>query len=327
MSSRHVFRRRGGFTLIELLVVIAIIAILVGLLLPAVQKVREAAARAQCQNNLHNMALAVHNLAGTYSGNLPPALGSWPAPIKGPCTGYAYGSVMFFLLPYMEQEPLYKQTFCKNVGTAGGGTYNPDPTNGTAITVPVKSYVCPSDPTATNGIGRGGVAIGSYVFNGQLFLYDGLLSSYANFPSALADGTSQTILFTETYAGNVPGWTGAQNYWWWDVAAYQTFTNIPPNTIFNPSCGSLTGRSGNTYTPLNKPALATCATANGAFALGSFSGTAVSQCTCSAVSPHTGGINVAMGDGSVRIVSDGISGNSWFAATTPASNDVLQTDW
>src|SRR5262249_53732055 len=163
-------------------------AILIGLLLPAVQKVREAAARAQCQNNLHNMTLAIHNLAGTYSGNLPPAIGSWPAPGKGQCTGYAYGSVMFFLLPYMEQEPLYKATLCKT-----GATYLPDPTNttGTAITTPVKPYVCPADPTVTNGLGPKG-AIGSYVFNGQVFVSDTLLGSYANFPAALADGTSQT---------------------------------------------------------------------------------------------------------------------------------------
>src|SRR2546429_2681951 len=100
----RIFTRRWwrGFTLIELLVVIAIIAVLIGLLLPAVQKVRQAAARAQSQNNLKQMGLGLQNLAGTFDTKLPPAYG--PFPLGGP-----QGSLFCFLLPYVEQGALFNQ--------------------------------------------------------------------------------------------------------------------------------------------------------------------------------------------------------------------------
>src|SRR5437762_13389934 len=95
--------KRRGFTLIELLVVIAIIAILIGLLVPAVQKVREAAARTQCSNNLHQMGIATHNLHDQV-GKLPPLWSWFPAPNANASAG----SVHFVLLSYIEQDNLYK---------------------------------------------------------------------------------------------------------------------------------------------------------------------------------------------------------------------------
>src|SRR5215471_12048767 len=106
------FRKWRGFTLIELLVVIAIIAILIGLLLPAVQKVREAAARTQSQNNLKQMTLASHSCADQNSQLLPPLVGWYPnnnPSINWNAFNQVYnGTVLFHLLPYLEMQNLYK---------------------------------------------------------------------------------------------------------------------------------------------------------------------------------------------------------------------------
>lgn len=150
MTARLRYRR--GFTLIELLVVIAIIAILIGLLLPAVQKVREAAARVSCQNNLKQIGLALHNYAGSY-GTLPAAYTKLTADDTDPNAMFAGRrvgpSLLANLLPFMEQSALYSQL---NASKSSFDTVNIPP-NGphagqnTAYGTVVKNYICPSDPT------------------------------------------------------------------------------------------------------------------------------------------------------------------------------------
>src|SRR5258708_3477514 len=101
-------RRWRGFTLIELLVVIAIIAILIALLVPAVQKVREAAARTQCQNNVKQMALGTINCSDTYRGLMPPGLGTYPS--RAVTRNNGQGGLLFHILPFVEQNALYQSS-------------------------------------------------------------------------------------------------------------------------------------------------------------------------------------------------------------------------
>jgi prepilin-type N-terminal cleavage/methylation domain-containing protein/prepilin-type processing-associated H-X9-DG protein len=311
-------RRWRGFTLIELLVVIAIIAILIGLLLPAVQKVREAAARAQCQNNLKQLGLAVQNCSDTNQGKMPPAIGAYPnfqsdqRILSNGNPSANFGGMLCYLLPYMEQQNLY------NACTSAAGTgFDPEQgvlpqKAGGVMQVAIKSYLCPSDPTANNGT-SGWAAVGSYAYNGMIFQADWV--GYSRYPASITDGTSNTIFFTDVYAGGTYG-NSDQSLWWWDYNSFQTPTSS------NGDCGGL-NYWGTAYTPMITPSPTFCQTTTISWTWGG----KASVCMCRAVSPHTGGINVGMGDGSVHLVGQGISPTTWFAACTPQNGDILGPDW
>src|SRR5579872_7220790 len=203
-------RRRHGFTLIELLVVIAIIAVLIGLLLPAVQKVREAASRSSCSNNMKQISLGTVNCADTNGGKLPPSIGLYPNGFAS--QGNSDGGIFLHILPYIEQGNLFKASYVQPEPTSdrngGLGTYS-------QWTAPiqnsqVKTYICPSDPTQSPGLR----AHASYGVNGQVFRHNyqwGSVGLY-RYPASITDGVSNTIFFTDKLAlcnsGNYPN-----NYW------------------------------------------------------------------------------------------------------------------
>ncbi len=177
MNLSHLRTRARGFTLIELLVVIAIIAILIGLLLPAVQKVREAAARSQSQNNLKQLALGFHGLADVSGGCLPPVyIEEWVNPAAGHMySGPFYGTTgtgFFYVLPHIEQDALYKSSTAQSgrpddvlAATRRAGNWN---WNGNgAYQSMVKSFSAPLDPTANEKTHGWGVS--SYAMNYEVF--------------------------------------------------------------------------------------------------------------------------------------------------------------
>src|SRR6266545_347465 len=190
MSNSHT---RSGFTLIELLVVIAIIGILIGLLLPAVQKVREAAARIQCQNNLKQLGLALHHYHDT-QGALPPGVTS-----QRPREPFPRMTWLTRLLPYVEQEPLWR-------ATVAAYDYQPtpyvDPPH-VGFSMPVKTFACPSDgrPFTPHDTHRGRrVALTSYVgvLGTAYDRPDGVLFRDSQVRlTDVSDGTSNTAMVGE----------------------------------------------------------------------------------------------------------------------------------
>jgi len=314
--------RRGAFTLIELLVVIAIIAILIGLLLPAVQKVREAAARLKCQNNLKQIGLAVHNFHSAHE-YFPPA-GSY---VRGaPSVSY---STLAVILPFVEQENLQKLMNFDLPYT------NPVNLASTKVRVPI--YLCPSE---VNDRERVDGSVIHYPLNyganmGVWLVFDPNSSTpgagafpvrHRPFPSQLvakgfnvasfSDGTSNTIGFANSpiptdpaavvaLGGDFKVDTGHTE--WVDARVHQTgiTTTFPPNTKVLYSSG------GTTYDiDFNSMREGQ-------------STTAITYAAVTSRSYHTTGVNVLLVDGSVRFVRDGITLETWRGLGTPNGGEVL----
>jgi prepilin-type N-terminal cleavage/methylation domain-containing protein/prepilin-type processing-associated H-X9-DG protein len=335
---------RVGFTLIELLVVIAIIAILIGQLLPAVQKVREAAARVKCSNNLRQLALAAHNCNDT-QGRLPPQAASFG--------GAYYGPLFFHLLPYIEQQNVWNgAAWIDYAAQVGQSSPNPGTTINLGIIWPtwdsvnigantflrqtrIAIYQCPSDPSLGNCLdwcnGDSSYAGNFQVFGGAAnantpptlsngaTLWDGM----ARIPSTFTDGTSNTILFAEKYS-RCDG-TGAPGGTWWMRGVLHGSQSISANDD-------------------SFPGDRLSAVFAGGFGI---DGTRWLQGTASlfqvqplnflkkpgpgdkrlASTGHTGGMNVGLGDGSVRFLAQGISATTWWTAVVPNDGLVLASDW
>lgn len=305
---------RHGFTLIELLVVIAIIAILIGLLVPAVQKVREAAARTQCSSNIRQIGLASHTCNDNY--RYMPQFGyPWPKA----STTLTQASTFWAILPYLEQANLYK--------TLPAGQTSSAYFNGASRPVPVPTYICPADYSGIQSDGTGaGWNLASYNVNGQVF--------FGQYPSmkTFRDGTSNTIMYVEHLAlcrnpagGNSA--TDGRNVWpavnlttgdaivyWKGAATTSSFPGFPGFGIQYSTAMIPDPDNGNTPSwkvPQVSPTMGTSGTCDPTTANGG----------------HPGAVVVCLADGSVRSISSSISLRTWNAALTPNGGEPMGSDW
>jgi len=308
--------KRNAFTLIELLVVIAIIAVLIGLLLPAVQKVREAAARMSCQNNMKQFGLAMHNYESTN--------GAFPSTrFLGPTGQSKWYSWTVLLLAYVEQDNVAK-LYDKNIKWNTGVNLN------TVGPTGFKIFLCPSAPGtrrpatsgATSGITLGGLDyFVPHQCRNRFYLANGLTNpgGTADNPGGLTngsptkatditDGLSNTILFIES--------AGRPNHY---INGRDTGNLVPSGEGYgwidpDTGSGSIDGSNPTTGVVNTDTAYA--------------GGTGIFTTNDSeAYSFHTGGVNVCLADGSVRFVNKSITAATFAALITKQGGEVIGSDW
>ena len=333
-------RRRSGFTLIELLVVIAIIAVLIALLLPAVQAAREAARRSQCVNNLKQLGLGIHNYE---SSN-----GSFAPGTRACC----YGTWVVFLLPYIEQQALFNSwnssgnddSSLSSYASEGLFRYN-GVCNITVTSTRVNAYMCPSDGgnmslttyaalgmsvTSQNYVANYGNTTRSQVSitdNGVTYTFQGapftdIRASVKNAMSAgslaqiatiasVTDGLSNTMLFSETLVGQTDGTSkkDLRGFTHWNdgssFSGFLTPNSSKPDWLTSAGYCNYDPSTGNTKNP---PCIAATSAMLGAR------------------SRHSGGVNVAFCDGSVKFIKNSVSFATYRALSTSRGGEVVSSD-
>jgi prepilin-type N-terminal cleavage/methylation domain-containing protein/prepilin-type processing-associated H-X9-DG protein len=302
--------RRRAFTLIELLVVIAIIGILIGLLLPAVQKVREAANRSKCSNSLKQIGIAMHNYHSTYD-SLPMGINGGPGGIEF-CV---YGDWQSNILSFLEQDAMYRQ-YNFGVGYSSGPNF-PN-VKGKRLSI----LTCPTDqPNAPLGgitshnyaVNYGNLPVDCQIGSGwdtrQLASFSGVAFGGAPFNhkkaypfSSIIDGTSNTLLAAEVIQGQRNDLRGFS--WWGHGAIFVAWigpNSSTPDVIYD-----------NSYcdpAPPNPPCIGPSTAAN--------------PVMMGARSRHVGGLNAAMCDGSVKFVSNSILLGVWQAQSTSQGGETV----
>jgi prepilin-type N-terminal cleavage/methylation domain-containing protein len=318
-------RKWRGFTLIELLVVIAIIAILIGLLLPAVQKVREAAGRISSTNNLKQLILALHGYADANSGAMPCSYqaSNWQA------VGGYEGPLQPLTLPYIEQTPLYN----KLLTHPGNNDADPNTLGGLGYHLEwsgqnreLKTFIAPNDPTipASSTYGYTSYRLNAMAFTGSPGVNGGSGSNPGNngdgswgrqlrFPSYFQDGLSNTVFYAEGYGidgrlGSGQSNDGNPSFAWWEA------TNDP-------------GNGGVRYAPIFGVGMTTVGPTPPFTPPGTNPQSVPASQWQKPNAFNASGIQVGMGDGSVRSVSTGITTATWYSACHPSDGVPLGSDW
>ena len=312
-------RVASGFTLVELLVVIAIIGILVALLLPAVQAAREAAHRIQCANNIRQLGLAMQNHHDSL-GAFPPGITS----NNGQLFGYPRVTWVMHLFPYLEESSLHA-AFDIDAPPGCGGAIWMHPANYAVVEKPVQLFRCPSDSgdiIHDHPLCRGLLAKGNYAgFFGNISM-GGVIGREPEHRDAvfqlndgvemrqIADGTSKTMLIGEIKRGISHRYDYRGTHWYDHVGASQIHTALTPNSA-----------QPDWLYPIWCPKEVNLGNANLPCRPGSGHGF---DNMAAARSSHPGGVQVAMGDGSVRFVNEGVSLFVWQAMSSIADEEVFE---